>query len=1340
MHKPYSLLALLLTFCSLLDAQNIEFNHITPDDGLSQISVNSLYADRDGLIWVATRVGLNSYDGNSIQVYQHQAGNAHSLFSNSVVSLTGNGIDKLYLLCAEGVASLDLPTRRFTTLRRSNNMGAICYSRGLYVGEGNKVCILSEATPRQLRTIVHLPAGQYVTSLTVDSQQRLWIGTQSNGVYCYARRRLTHPIAQGTITQIYEDSRHRLWVGSWNHGFWLIDPQGRIVNYRDLPQLPSNFVRTFCEDSQGRIWMGTYLGLVCYTPSTQQWQTFTAQSQQGSLTDSSIWSIIRDAQGTLWLGTYFGGVNYFNPEYEIYTQYRVSDTPGGGLSSPIVGRMTEDNFGKLWICTEGGGLNVYDRRTKRFTWYGYPGSMISQKNLKCIHFDSLRNVLWVGTHLGGLDRIDLTTRRSRFYRHRASEPGSLPSDIVRDIRQYGRLLIIATQGGVVMMDPETDRFTPLLSREHLKTVQSLCIDRQQRLWIATEANGVYCYDLRRHTYRHFVHTGKPGSVSSNNINNVLLDRRGRIWLSTGSAGIDLFVKQGQRFVNYGRQHGLAGGCVYTAASSSLNADHLLLITNQGFSVFDIKSETFRNFNKSNGFPLATVNENALYVASDGTVFLGGVQGMVSFRERDLYKRSKPYHIGFGRLFVNGHEVQPDDDSQILSKALSHTDKIQLHRHQSVVSIQIYTSNYIKENAAPLRYRLLGLSDQWLPVRQDQTTLDFSSLPPGSYTLELGTTRPDIATARLHLSVLPPWYRSWWAWLIYLVAAALGTWWLVREYRDRIRLAESLKYEQQHVKDIEERNQSKIRLFTNVSHEIRTPLTVIIGLSESLLKSRTFTTDIYNKLLGIYRNSDQLRELISELLDFRKQEMTHPSLHVQQRHWVPFVQGICGLFSDYALSRDLSMVFKPGIDAEVWFDYRQMKKVVSNLVSNALKHTPQGGVVTVTAAVDASSAVLSVTDTGPGIAPGDLDAVFGRFYQGKEIESLTEMGTGIGLHLTQTIVEQHHGHISVSSVVGEGTTFTVTLPLGNSHFAETEIDSAIVTESAPMVPEPLLEKPVATDTSLHGQPSGVATPQAVTGATILIVEDNDDIRQLLNTLFSPMYRTLMAVDGREALEIVRDELPDIVLSDVLMPNMSGTELCRAIKQDFTICHIPVVLLTARTAEEQALEGLKIGADDYVTKPFSNDLLVSRCNNLVNNRRMLQRKFSEHPHAEADMLASNPLDKAMLDRAMAIIDQHYTDSRFSVDIFAREIGMSRTALFTKWKTLTGQTPKEFIMNLRLRKAARELRANRELSIADISYRNGFSSPRYFCKCFKDLYQQQPSTYRNATRVDETDNYTE
>ncbi|MDD3387572.1 MAG: two-component regulator propeller domain-containing protein [Prevotella sp.] len=1316
------LLSLLL---ANIHAQNVSFNHLTPEEGLSQITINNLYIDNDGMVWIATRNGLNSYNGNSIQTFRHKTNNRQSLFCNNIVRITGDKGRFLYLLCTEGVTRMDVQTFKFTTLRYGNHLGAICYDNGLFVGENNLVLSFLPKESR-FKTYLRLPQKEIITSLTFDTRSQLWIGTQSGGLYLYAKGKLSNPIKSGNITTVYEDSKHRMWVGSWNNGFWTIDANGSIKNVKVGNLLISNFVRAFCEDDFGNMWIGTFHGLVRYDTKSDKSRFFTAGVMSGQLANSSIWSVVKDEQGTLWIGSYFGGVSYFNPEYEIYTHFSASDNEDAGLSSRIVGRMTEDDKGNLWICTEGGGLNVYNRQTNKFKWYKYPGNLVSQNNLKSIYFDKSRNTLWVGTHLGGLDRINLSTGRSTIYKNIKNDPHSLPSDIVRDIVPYKDLIIVATSQGVASLNPQTGAFTQLLKKEGQLVIPSLCIDRSERLWIATETTGVFCYNLKDNTYKHYVYSNTPGALSCNNINNIVMDRRGRIWFSTADDGIDLYQEKSKQFINYGQKNGLNGDCVYAATPSSLNNKDLLLITSHGFAVFDTQAKRFHNFDRTTGFPLTTINENALYVTKDGVVFLGGVDGMVFFKEGSLYRKKKPYKMYFCRLYVNGKEVLPEDETGILKSSMRYTDEITLSHNQSVFSIEYCTSNNIMANTVPVRYRLLGSSDKWIQLRPNQHTQEFIGLKPGKYTLELRADNQDVPICRLIIRLLPPWYLSWWAYLIYFLLAVGLAFWLIHEYMNRVRLRESLKFEKQHVKDIEELNQSKLRFFTNVSHEIRTPLTVIISLAQSLLHSKKCSPELGNRVLSIYRNSNQLHGLISELLDFRKQEQDHAQIAVQEQDFSGFVENVYMLFKDFALYKDITLIFDGTPNLQLWFDNKQMGKVVNNLIINALKHTHQGGNVKVTVDGDDKNAYLKVADTGSGIKPQDLDKVFNRFYQSMGAESLSELGTGIGLYLTKSIIEQHHGKIHVESEVNKGTTFSVTLPKGNDLYDASEI---IDKENAPAV-APSLPETFSIQDIPHDDDAKVKSEEDSESArsSILIVEDNDDIRQLLSTLFTPYYNVLTAVDGQEGLEMVRDEMPDIVLSDIYMPNMSGIELCKTIKQDFSICHIPVVLLTARTTETQTIEGLKIGADAYIAKPFNNDILVSRCNNLVNNRRLLQRKFSEQPHSEADLLASNPLDKEMLDKAMKIIDRYYNDTEFNVDIFAREMGMSRTAFFKKWKTLTGQTPKSFLQTMRLQKAAEMLRARPDISIEDVSYMNGFASARYFCKCFKDVYRQQPSTYRH------------
>ena len=509
--------------------QNITFSHLTTDDGLSQFSVNSMYIDEQGIIWIGTREGLNRYNGNDIKSFKLKKNDPNSLFSNTVLRITGNRNGKVYLLCTDGVAEFDLATQRFKTLLQGN-VDAIYFNEKLYIGKREEVFVYNESTGN-FDLFYHL-AGKNITlsCLHLDKNKNLWLGTTSNGIYCLSEdKNLSRPVTKGNITSIYEDSSNELWIGSWEEGLYRVKTDGSIENLRHNPMntnsLCSNFVRSCCEDNSGDLWIGTFNGLNRYDRETGQFHLYTANGNSpDGLTHSSIWCIVKDGQGTIWLGTYFGGVNYFNPEYEIYTRYKVGDTEKAGLSSPIVGRMTEDKDGNLWICTEGGGVNVYDRINNTYRWYRHEEgkNSISHNNVKAIYYDRANEIMWIGTHLGGLNKLDLRTNRFTVYRMKAGDPTSLPSDIVRDIIPYKDKLVVATQKGVCLFSPATGSCEQLFQETKegrgIDMVASLCIDNDGTLWVAATGEGVYSYRFDTGKLTNYPHNpANPNSLSNNNL-------------------------------------------------------------------------------------------------------------------------------------------------------------------------------------------------------------------------------------------------------------------------------------------------------------------------------------------------------------------------------------------------------------------------------------------------------------------------------------------------------------------------------------------------------------------------------------------------------------------------------------------------------------------------------------------------------------------------------------------------------------------------------------------------------------------------------------------------------
>lgn len=1314
-----------------LSARDISFNYLSTENGLSQFSVYALHKDELGRIWMGTRDGLNVYDGNRIQYYKHDKEAQSSLVGNLVRAICGNDKGTLYIQTSEGLCEFDMHSEKFHTIQKGGVYNITYGADTLFTG-GDWQVNYYDPQSRQLKPYCSLDVHLLIVSLLKDRDGNLWIGTRK-GLYCLKKG---HSVPECVLPQVYiynlyQDTSGDIWISAWEDGLFHLSDSG-IVNYTDgrkngRKELSSNSVRDCCEDNQGNMWIATFNGLNKFDKKTRKFTCYAPSDMAGSLSNSSVYCIINDHQGTLWVGTYFGGVNYFNPEYEIYTYYRPGIHESEGLNYPVIGCMAEDRLGNLWIATEGGGLNYYDRRKKCFKWYKHKegaSNSLSHNNIKSLYYDAQDDVLWIGTHQEGMNKLDMKTDRITQYRM-PEMAGEMTSNVVLDIIPYGRELLIASYDGVYRFNPKTEKFTLLLDL----FCHRLFIDSQGILWIAVEGKGVFSYRFDTGQLVNYKYTPEAeNTISDNIITSIIEDRHHNLWFSTVSSGIDVYYRETGKFENFNaRNNGLGSDCVYSITESQNGK--LLLTTNQGFTIFDYYTKLFYNHNSENGFPFTTLNENSLYQCKDGEIFLGGVKGMISFYEKDLDIPLKPYNIIPVRLWVNGNEVGINDETGILKSSLYDASSITLKSNHSVLSIEFAMTNYIAANKNELIYKLEGFSDEWAQTH-GQKMITYTNLPAGDYTLIVkaaGANHVYQSECRLAITVLPPFYKTGWAYLLYVIATGIILFYLIKAYRDRIRLQESLKYEQQHIRDVEELNQSKLRFFTNISHEFRTPLTIIIGQIEMLLQGQSFSPTAYNKLLNIYKNGLQLRELISELLDFRKQEQGHMKIKVSRHELVDFLYENYLLYVEYAATCNVHFRFDKGEEKlEVWYDSRQLQKVINNLLSNAFKYTPKGGTISLNVYKKGEEAVIEVRDSGAGISPEEIEKIFERFYQVGS-DSVGTQGTGIGLALSKGIIELHKGRIEVSSHLDKGTTFTIYLKLGKEHFLKEQIDTEPVKE------EPL-SMPAEPQLQLEQQVMDEDVQNRIKGAKMLIVEDNASLREMLAGLFEPYYEVITAPDGEEGLQKAQEVMPDIIISDIMMPKMTGIELCRQIKANFETCHIPVVLLTARTAIEHTIEGLRIGADDYITKPFNVSLLISRCNNLVNSRRVLQEKFSRQPQTQVQMLATNPMDKDLLDRTVAIIEKNLDNSEYSLSDLIKELYISRTNFFTKIKAITGQTPNEFILTIRLKKAAWMLKHELYLSVTEVSERTGFSSQRYFSRCFKDMYGISPLYYRTGNKEEE------
>lgn len=691
--------------------------------------------------------------------------------------------------------------------------------------------------------------------------------------------------------------------------------------------------------------------------------------------------------------------------------------------------------------------------------------------------------------------------------------------------------------------------------------------------------------------------------------------------------------------------------------------------------------------------------------------------------------------------MDNQKVVAGDETGVLTKAFPYTQKLKLSHNQNNLILSFALPDYEQQlSQKQFQYKLDGFDKKW--IKTSQTEVHYTNLDPGTYTLRVAAINNssnqsgDITDKEIsmQLTISAPWYATWWAFLLYIISFIGCLYYFISSRIAKRTLALSLEKERFEKQQIEQLNQEKLVFFTNVSHEFRTPLTLIISHIDIILQKSSLNPSIYNQILKIRKNAQQMSNLISELLEFRKLEQNHKTLQISQQDITPFLKEIYFSFVDYAHLRNIHYDFQLSETPTLcWFDSQLLEKVFFNLLSNAFKYTPDNGNIIISGRTTDNEVEISISDTGSGIAKNDVSQIFARFFQANNQKpgEYSSPGTGIGLALSKTIVEKHHGTITVDSTLGKGSTFTVRLPRNadvfqadkNIQLSNQQQESSIVPGSLDVLPE--------TDTYLT---ESVHTENAEEKThTVLLVEDNEELLQLLTELFSPFYEVICATNGEEGLKQVYEHKIDLIISDIMMPKMSGTEMCLQIKNNIDYCHIPLILLTALNSTEQNIEGLNRGADDYITKPFHAQLLLARANNLIRSRLLMQHQFDKKPISEIDLTCIKPLDKDILKRTAESIEQHIDDTEYDIPVLCKEVGIGRSLLYTKFKALTGMTPNNFILNYRLKHAAALLQQYPDIPIAEVSDRCGFSSPVYFSRCFKNQYGCTPQNYRKEKKTE-------
>ena len=1340
--------------------QGMAFHGLTVEEGLSQNSVLSFAQDRQGFMWIGTAAGLNRYDARNFKVYRNSSNPSSGLTNDYILSLLADSKDRLWVGTEGGLYLYDRKPDRFAVaLARPEKSGsasnfrirAIYEDRRGRIWAGSQFGLFLVIDTIKILTPVNFPlenAGKEleIKSIKEDRQGNLWVsGNESiyriglqygrSSVEKYSLQLPGRSEQDLSCTSIEEDARGRLWFGTANAGLFGFNERDRSffrVAAADDPtlRLPHDYIRKLKADTSGRLWIGTQEGLCVWDPAQNRFMTFRhLPGDRYSLSQNSIYDICFDRAGNLWTGTYYGGVNI---SYSRNTPFKTIQASDGvkGLSNNVISSIISNTKGGLWIATDGGGLNYRNGITGVFTNFTFDvknDRSIGSNLVKTIYRDS-KGRLWVGTHAGGLNLLDSTTGRfTRIKKNRLGN-GICSNDIVH-IREdrTGRFWIGSEHDGLNFYDENNQtylHFHPDSSGDQQldgHDIRTLWIDRMDNVWVGTE-RGLQVKTPATKGFRPVARMfpGLASMPQSTGINTIYEDERRQLWV--GSAGHGLFrIMPGEnKLIQYTVKNGLPSDDV-KAIITDLNG-RLWLTTNRGLCCFDPEKNELRSYNVHDGLPGNDFTSNALHRTPDGMILAGGLNGIVIFNPTEIQRNDLHNHIAFSSMRVGDKLISPLDASGILDQDIDLMKELIISHDQNDFSIDFQLLNFIKPWKNRYAYLLDGYETEWHESLSGTAT--YSNLPAGSYTLRIKAANNDgvweTEERTLAIRIRPAPWATWWAWMLYLSAIIFLIYFIIRYAVMRHR------FEQE-----QQLQQYKLDFFTNISHEIRTRLTLITTPLE-----RLNVDDLRNDLqktiwASVRHHTTKLTELVQELLDFRKAETGNLRLKCETVDLATVCLEIAESFRPMAEAKGLTLECQNGKEAVmVSIDRAQFGKVVSNLLGNAIKFTPTGGHVGMTIERNRQTAVLKVWDTGIGITPANINRIFNNYFQVTD-HGTENTGYGIGLALARRIVELHKGEITVQSGP------TADRKSGKHNFTEFTVTIPALVES--YINEKTTVQPVRIpdDIQQFEQVSSVASDKAL----ILVVEDNAELRQMLEESLSPMFDVLAAEDGKQGLDTARKNIPDLVVSDIMMPLVDGLQLCDRLKSNRETSHIPVILLTAKATLDDRITGLQHRADAYISKPFSLKLLITQINNLIENRRQLHEVFREEMMITENRSAALPVRDEFLSDLEGYILRNLENAEFNVGMLAKHAAMSQPVLYRKIKALTGLSVNDFIKTIRLRKAA-ELLKDPERTVYEVAYMVGFADRKYFSREFKKAYDLTPSAFAQqehggaSTKDQETD----
>ena len=1344
--------AFFFIFVLFVIAQNVwpvYFRQIGVKEGLSQTSVMSIYQDELGRMWFGTEEGISMYDGKEVVAFKHSEDSIISrneTIGNISFPIVGDKNGNIYFRSDNKLLHYDIRNELFSLLKSENVTTVYCKNGDVYVASSDTIYTWDNENKTFNVFLLTNNRANNIQKIFIDSKKRLWAGT-FDGLYMYDANNEPIQLVKGEyVYEIFEDSKSNIWIATRYSGMYKYSRQNKLTKFKHNPDnhnsIPHNQIRSFAEDNYGNIWIGTFRGLCKYNPTTDIYTVYQRDNLPGALNHSSVFSTYKDDQGTIWVGTYYGGVHYFNPDTDCFSLYSSDIRRNDCLSHFFVGKMTEDKDGNLWICTEGGGLNRFDRKSKTFQHLlaDRNKNSISHNNLKCITYSEKRDKLYIGTHTGGVSIYDIKNNVFHNFREENPDIHREIGDIIVSIKIYKEdILIIQSSKSIFQYDLITGKLSPATSINMDGIYSDVnIIDSDDYLWME---NGTEIIKISMKDNSDISRYNKNEiGFGMFRISCIFEDTGGRLFFGTLGSGLHQYDKVTDSFIGYkAEQNMLLSNYCYEIAQTGPN--EIIISGDKGISFLNTERKTLKTISL-NTLLLSGINRgNGLFVCRNGEIFAGGINGMTSFFEQEAFSINKDYSLYFSSLSVNDVKILPHDKTKILKQSLPFTKKIVLRHEQNNLNISYASNNYINEHEySKYEHKLEGFDKNWI----SDNIIRYTNIPPGDYKLTVREKKPKESVIpkmiSMDITVRNAWYANPIAYFIYVVVFYFTFIFFLRLRNIRLHLRTSLKAEREEKTQIEKLNQAKLQFFSNISHEFHTPLTLIILQIERLLNSNSLSPFVYNKILKVNKQATHLQHLISELLDFRKLELGHVKLKVRELDIISFVKEIYYSFHELSTAHNIKYSFNAPETEKILclFDPQQMQKVFYNLISNAFKYTRANGSIEILISNEADSVVVKVIDNGIGIEKDDFKKIFERFYQAENAQSgITKSpSAGIGLSVVNSIMDLHHGTVSFESKPSYGSIFSIVLQKGSNHFTNDEIDACTSPDYFNRLlkeqTDDLKTEIIADELTDAHSKILPADRDEDRKSVILIVEDNKDLQLILADIFGRYYNVFTANNGKEGIEITRREKPDLIISDIMMPEMSGTEMCVYIKNDFDICHIPVILLTALSSVEHSIYGLQHGADDYISKPFNEKALVARCNNMIRNRLIIKNKFSRDFEFDVQSISNNPIDQKFLDTINRVIENNFDNPEFNINNLACEINVSRSSLYSKFEALTGMTPNDYVLQRKLKKASELLKTNTNINISEISDTLGFGSARYFSRCFKKQFGISPVDYRKTPSV--------